>query len=127
MERLVRLSLWVTAPFNLAAGAVFAWPASALGQMLTLPVDVPAFYALFSGGMIFLFGLVYAWLALQRPLVRPLLCVGACGKLMAVTITTALYLSGSVSGLFATFLAGDLVFVILWFVYLTQSADEEAT
>ena len=99
MEQLIRVSLWVTAPFNLIAGVAFAFPTSALGQLMTLPASVPTFYALFSGGMVFLFGIVYLWLAMHKPLERALLCVGACGKLMAVTIALALYAAGSVSGL----------------------------
>ena len=126
MEQLVRISLWVTAPFNLVAGIAFAWPSSALGQLLTLPENVPAFYALFSGGMVLLFGLVYLWLAAQKVLVPALLCVGAAGKLLAVTIAVALYLAGSASGLFATVIAGDLLFVFLWISYLIRHSAREA-
>ena len=127
MEQLVRISLWITAPFNLVAGVAFAWPGSALGELLTLPSDVPAFYALFSGGIVFLFGLVYMWLAMQETLVRSLLCVGACGKLIAVTIAAGLYAVGGVSGFFALVIMGDLVFVGLWFVYLTSGTAKGDT
>ena len=123
MEQLVRYSLWLTAPFNLVAGVAFARPDSALASLLTLPSDVPAFYALFSGGMIFLFGLVYAWLAMQKTIVPSLLCVGTCGKLMAVSIAVGLYAVGGVSGIFALVILGDLLFVGLWFTYLTSSKE----
>lgn len=124
-DRLVRYSLWLTAPLNLAAAAAFAFPTAGLGAVFGLP-DAHLLYRLFSGGMIALFGLAYAWLAAQPVIHRPLLCVGACGKLMASVIGVALFASGNLSGVAAGLLGGDAVLALLWLVYLRQARTSDS-
>ena len=121
-EGVVRISLWVTAPANLAAATAFAFPSSLPGSMLQFPPTHP-FYALFSGAMVALFGVAYAWLALQPVINRPLLLVGACGKLLAVLISGSLFLGGDLSGVTALVISGDLVFVALWATFLVGNRD----
>jgi len=116
----VRLSLWVTAPLNLVAAFAFAFPGSGLGQFVGLPADAQLFFTVFSGAMVGLFGCVYLWLALQPEIVRPVLCIGACGKSLAVVTAVSLYAAGHLTGTAALRLCGDLVFVVLWFAYLMQ-------
>ena len=128
IEQTVRLSLGITAPFNLGAAAAFAWPSTWLGSLLGLPVDVHPFYAYFSGAMVGLFGLAYLWMAFSATLSRPLLCVGASGKSLAVLIAWGLYLSNDLSGLTALIISGDIAFAGLWFYFLaTNTSSMETT
>ncbi len=127
LEKLVRVSLGVTAPFNLVAAVAFAWPSTWLGGVLGLPTDVHPFYAYLSGALVGLFGPAYLWLALSTRLSRPLLCVGACGKSLAVLIAWGLYLSNDLAGVTAFVISGDIAFAGLWFYFLaTTSSREEA-
>ena len=119
VERIVRISLWVTAPANLAAASAFAFPSGMLGSILQLPATHP-FYAMFSGALVGLFGLVYLWLALQAEINRPVLFIGACGKLLAVLISVSLFAASQLSGAAAFVISGDLVFVALWTTYLLR-------
>lgn len=119
LERLIRVSLWVTAPANLIVGYAFANPAGDLGRLLGLP-DAPAFYALFSGSLVALFGLVYIWLSTQPVLNRAVLCVGGLGKLIAVLVASTLFFVDEFSGTAALLISGDLVFVALWALYLAR-------
>jgi len=113
----VRISLWISAPANLIVATAIAFPSSSLGSLLELP-DTHPFYGLLSGAMVGLFGVAYGWLALQPEIDRPLLCLGACGKLLAVLISISLFTAGELSGVTAAVISGDLVFVVLWSAFL---------
>ena len=119
-EQLVRFSLWVTAPLNLVAGFSFAVPANPMGQLIRLPQQEPSIYTLMSGGMVALFGIVYFWLARQEVLFKPVLGIGAAGKLMAVLIAISLFLKGDLPLVPALLISGDLLFVLLWGYYLFE-------
>ena len=121
MERLVRISLWVTAPFNLLAGYLFAFPSSALAGLLMMPASPTNFYTLFAGAMVALFGFMYIWIAQQGVIVRPLLAVGAIGKTIAVMISVSLFVTGNLAWLPTLLISGDLLFASLWGYYLIAS------
>ncbi len=120
LEQIVRISLWVTAPFNLLAAYAFAFPESALGQLLGFPYPSHPLFALFSGSMVGLFGVMYVWLVLQPTLIKPVLFFGATGKTIAVAIALYLYLGGLLSSTLMVLISGDLAFAALWFFYLTS-------
>jgi hypothetical protein len=44
-DKIVRGALWTSVPFNLVAAALFAFPGSAVGQLVGLPADVPRIYS----------------------------------------------------------------------------------
>lgn len=113
----VRISLWISAPANLIVAAALAFPSSSLGSILELP-ETHLFYGALSSAMVGLFGAAYGWLALQPEIDRPLLCVGACGKFLAVLISISLFTAGELSGVTAAAISGDLVFVVLWSAFL---------
>ena len=123
LERLVRISLWVTDPFNLLAGFVFAMPGSALRQLLMLPESPVSFYTIFAEAMVALFGGVYIWLALQAEINKPLLSVGAIGKALAVLIALGLFFDSNFAWLPTLFISGDLVFVVLWGYFIVRRSD----
>ncbi len=120
LDQIVRISLWITAPFNLIAAYAFAFPESGLGQILGLPYPSHPLFTLFSGSMVGLFGVMYAWLALQNAIVRPVLAFGATGKTIAVAIALYLYLGGLLSSTLILLISGDLIFAALWLYYLTS-------
>jgi CHASE2 domain-containing sensor protein len=96
-----------------------------MGHLLELPQSSHPFYSYMSGSIIALFGLVYVWLALQPIIVRSVLLIGTSGKLIAVLISFGLTISGDLSPIVATAIAGDLLFVGLWIYYLMQTQKPE--
>ena len=123
LEGLVRLSLWITAPFNLLVGFAFAVPGSLPGQILMLPEFPISFYTVFAGAMVAFFGGVYIWLALQKEIIKPLLAVGAIGKALAVIIAVSFFFAGGFAWLPTLFISGDLAFVALWGYFMTRRND----
>ena len=120
LEQITRISLWLTAPFNLIAAYAFAFPETGLGQLLGFPHTSHPLFTLFSGCMVGLFGVMYAWLALQREILKPVLAFGATGKTIAVAIAAHLYLGGLLSSTLMLLVCGDLMFAALWFFYLAK-------
>lgn len=117
-EQTTRISLWIAFVFNLLAAAVFAVPASALGQWLGLPGSVSPIYSVMVAFFVALFGCAYAWLA-RRPVIdRPLLVLGCIGKSGAFLIALVLWLCGEATTLLITVALGDLAFAALWFAWL---------
>ena len=121
-ERLVRASLWLTAPLNLGVALVLAFPASAPGRLLGLPGVVDPVYAGLSALMVALFGLAYAWLALQPRLDRPVLYLGAIGKAGVFVLAALLWLAHAASGAIALVASGDLALACLWLWWLRSTA-----
>jgi len=118
LDTAVRYSLWLSAPLNVIVGFGFADPSGWVGSLIGLPTQTHPFFAWFGGAMVAIFGFVYAWLALQPTILKPMLFVGASGKLAAVAICVALYAQGQLSGVTTLIISGDLFFVVLWAGYL---------
>jgi len=89
-----------------------------MARLIELPQQEYSLYTLLAGALVGLFGLAYAWLALQRVINRPLLLVGACGKAVAVLISAFLFATDQLSAMAATIISGDLVFVAIWLTWL---------
>jgi hypothetical protein len=79
-DRVIRAALWSSVALNLLGVAVFL-PAALGHPSVLLPIPAPRFYAGQVGLTIALFCGVYAWLARQAVISRPLVVVGALGKL----------------------------------------------
>ena len=118
----VRISLAVSAPFNVLAGIAFAHPAGIPGVWLGLPTDTHALYSMFAGYMIGLFGIAYAWMAFQPSIAKPLLMFGAVGKLGAVAIVAALFMAAQVPLSLLLLIAPDILLALLWLFYLIREA-----
>lgn len=119
--RFIKITLWAAAAMTLLGAYIFAFPQSSLSAHYKLPADVPTLYSALVGLILVVFGLMYAWMALQSQIVRPLLYVGAFGKGGAFTLGVGLWLSGSVPVDIVLLLSGDAVFSGLWFGYLLRS------
>lgn len=117
----VRTSLWVTAPMNLAAATVLAFPMIAPGQMLGLPPEAAPIYRGVAAYMIGFFGGIYFWLALQPQIDRGLLYAGALGKAGFVLLAVTLWLAGAAPGTIAAAATADLPFAVLWLAWLREN------
>jgi hypothetical protein len=118
----VRATLWMSFPFNLIAAYMLAVPASALGQFIGFPVSVPLIYSILLSFMVAAFGFVYAWLAMQPQIDRPLLTVSSIGKSGVFVILLVLWLTGNAPGRGVFLASGDLAFATLWFWWLLTSS-----
>lgn len=124
LTSLVRISLWVTAPFNITAAYIFIFPNSTVGNLLRLPQPAfGEFYMLLAASLVGLFGVVYIWMAVQPAIERSLLCVGAAGKSLAATIAIILAVSGQLSPVTAIVLSGDYLFAGLWFYWVVTGEE----
>lgn len=121
-ERLVRATLLLSVPFNLLAAWGLGQPQSAIGQLMQLPTDVPAAYAALLAYLVLLFGLAYGWLALARPINRPLLLLGVSGKAGVFCIMLGLWLVGASPGMLVAVATGDLALAAIWGSWLLGSA-----
>lgn len=125
--RALRYTLWASFPFNLAAACLLAFPSTRIGQFAGLPELVPALYSSTLSFLVFLFGVAYAWLAMQPSINRPLLAVSAIGKSGVFAIALVLWLLNSTSGRVVVVAVGDLVFAAIWFGWLFSSVDAPPT
>ena len=126
-QSLVRTTLWMSCVFNIGAAFVMAFPSSDISQMFELPPEVPILYALLLAFVVFLFGVIYGWLARQPRLDQPLLFVGAAGKLCFFVLTAAIWLLGEASGKFALLTTGDLAFGSIWMWWLCSRRATSVT
>ena len=92
-DRVIRVALWSSVALNLLGVAVFL-PAALGVPAPLLPVPAPRFYAGQVGLTIALFCGVYAWLARQAAISRPLVVVGALGKLGFFLLFVAYWAAG---------------------------------
>lgn len=118
-DRIVRAVLWMTAPANFLVAGLILQPTSVLGQLAGLPQDTPALvYRSLLALFLALFGGVYAWLALQPRIDRPMLALGAIGKGLAFVLTVALWTIGEASTPWLGLLCGDLLCVVVFVWWL---------
>jgi len=120
-DRILRLALWATAALNAMGAVVFALPALGYPTPL-LPLTVPPYFAAQLAFTIALFGGVYAWLALQPVIHRPLVVVGGFGKLGFFVVTAAYALAGAVPLGMVLNATPDLLFaaIFLWWAWANR-------
>lgn len=114
-DHVLRIALWATVALNVLGTIVFALPALGRASPL-LPMAVPPYFAAQIGFTILLFAGVYAWLALQPQVNRPLIVVGGLGKLGFFALTAAYAFAGEVPVGMALNATPDLMFagIFLW-------------
>jgi hypothetical protein len=123
-DRVIRTALWTSVALNLLGVALFAPPALGFTSQL-MTIAAPRFWVAQVGLTIALFAGVYAWLAMQREIDRPLLLVGALGKLAFFGLVVAYWLAGDLPARTVPQAAPDLVLgsVFLWWL----SSDRRRT
>jgi hypothetical protein len=122
-DRVIRGALWSSVALNLLGVAAFA-PAVAGRAAPLLPLAAPRFYAAQVAFTIALFCGVYAWLARQRRISRPLVVVGALGKLGFFAMYVVYWAAGDLPGAAVPQAAPDLVLaaVFLWWGWAERLA-----
>ncbi|MBC7802725.1 MAG: hypothetical protein H7Y16_02525 [Candidatus Parcubacteria bacterium] len=126
-DQFIRRTLWGTAAFNIGGSAVFAFPASYLGQLHGFPAEVPPMYRFLLPLLIFAYGCAYAWLARQDTISRPFIVFVAINKFCVFAVVFVLWLLHEASFRNVVALSGDLVFsvmFVLWLVGTRQSPKE---
>ena len=114
----MRRLLWVAAIFNFSAAAMFASPSLPPAQLIGLPIAVPGIYRALLAFLVAMFGVVYAWLAMQPTIDRPLVGFSALGKIGVFIIVTLFWLSGNAPAMGVLVGSGDLLFAGLFLVWL---------
>lgn len=110
---LIRTALWVSVALNLLGVSVFL-PAAMGRDSALLPIPGPPFYAAQVTLVIGLFGGVYAWLARQPVINRPLLVVGALGKLGFFVSTVVYWVVGDLPAAVVAQSSPDLVLALIF-------------
>lgn len=121
-DKVVRTTLWVTVAFNAVAAYGVAYPASLVGQLMGLPTEVPALYSVLLAWMVAAFGGMYAWLALQKVISRPLVGFSGIAKSGVFILTFLLWISGHIGGMAVLITTGDLLFASIFFWWLIKTA-----
>ena len=117
-----RRILWLSALTNLTGALLFALPASPLGQLAGLPADVPLLYRGFVTLFVLIYGGMYAWLAVQALIPRPMVALAAIGKSSAFALVLLLWLMGAASLMSVALLSADLALAALYWAWLRRSA-----
>jgi hypothetical protein len=116
-NRVMRGALWAAVLLNVAGLAVFIPPALGFAPEM-LPIPGPPFYAAQVALTIALFGGVYAWLARQPQINRPLVLVGALGKLGFFLLAVAYWMSGDLPPSAVPKATPDLILALIFFWWL---------
>jgi hypothetical protein len=117
-DRIIRVALWVSVFYNLAAAIGFAFPDSAAGQMAGFPTPVPQVYSVLLAFFVAMFGGAYMWLARQPVIDRPMVAFFAIGKGGVFLLIVIFWLTGAVAGRGVLTGLGDLVLACIfgWWV-----------
>jgi hypothetical protein len=124
-NKFIRCVLWATVVFNIGGALLFAFPASAIGQLAGLPAPVPGIYATLLAFFVLLFAGAYAWLALQTNIDRPMIAFAAIGKTGAFAIILIFWALGEAPARGVLAATGDLIFAglfVYWLLNTRQSA-----
>ena len=122
-DKTVRVSLGATFVFNLAAAALLVLDDSPLSQIAGITPSHSAIHTALSAMMVAALGLAYGWLAFGPRIDRTLLAFGGLLKATAFTSFALLAVVGVVPAAFALFAFPDILFALLWFVWLRQPQE----
>ncbi len=122
-DRTMRQILWAAAIYMLGGALMFAFPGSPLGKFAAMPADVPLIYRVFTALFILAFAGMYAWLAMQPAMVKPMVWLGAIGKAAAFLAVLALWLAGQATPSVVFIFSGDPVFAALFVWWLLGAGN----
>lgn len=121
-DRVVRLALRASIFFNGIGAIAFAFPAS-VGALMGLPPEVPAIYRFTVPLFVLLFSAIYAWLASQETINRPMVAFSGVGKGLFFVLAFVLWLAGEASILTVAGASGDLLLAIVFLRWATGAAN----
>ena len=114
----MRRTLFATAAMNCVAALGFLPSARFARVAAGLPEEAPAVYLLTIGMFILLFGVGYLWTALSGRAERLFIALSAAGKLTFFGMLATLWATGTLSIKAPVAAAPDLVFGLLFLVWL---------
>lgn len=117
----MRAALRATAVYNLGGAFLFAFPGSAIGQLAGLPASAPVSYCALLATFALLFGGMYAWLAHQPVIHRPMVAFSAIGKAAVFAVVIALCVSGEAPWRAVLGALGDAAFAAYFAHWLRTS------
>ncbi|MBL6749372.1 MAG: hypothetical protein ISP90_02575 [Nevskia sp.] len=120
-DKLLRSALWISVPYNLFGAYLFAFPDSAAGRLAQMPAPAPPAYRFLTALFVALFGGMYAYLARQAAIDRPMLAFGAIGKASAFATILALCLAGAVPWSDVVTASGDLALAAVFATWLLRN------
>ncbi|MEL6950975.1 MAG: hypothetical protein AAGM16_12775 [Pseudomonadota bacterium] len=121
--RFLRLTLIIAALMTALGSWIFLAPDSGLAQQYDLPADVPVLYRALVSFMLAVFAGLYAWMAAQARLLRPLLWLGVFGKGGAFVMVLALFATDQISTGVVSLMIGDGVLSTIWLVWLLRTRE----
>lgn len=124
MTRFLRLTLIIAALMTALGSWIFLAPDSGLAQQYDLPADVPVLYRALVSFMLAVFAGLYAWMAAQAQLIRPLLWLGVFGKGGAFLMVLTLFATNHVSAGVVSLMIGDGVLSTIWLVWLLRTRKD---
>ena len=114
----MRRALYATAVMNILAAGGFVPAASPIRALLGFPETAHPLYLLTIGMFILTFGLGYLWAAVAGRAERLFITLAAGGKLTFFTLLAGCWAAGTVPLRLPLVGAGDLVFGVLFVVWL---------
>lgn len=122
--RFIRLTLWAAAAITALGAYIFAFPNSAISAYYGMPSQVPVLYTALFGYVLLVFSLMYAWLAAQPTIHRPMLGLGVAGKGGVFLVGVVLLVIGAVPASIVFMLSADAIFATIWLLWLVRTARE---
>lgn len=121
MEKWFRISLFATAAMNILGAASFIPANRPIRELFGLP-DAPPFYLWILAVWIFGFGICYLWMALKQSCERLFIVIGAIGKLSFFSLMLIFALNGEIPLRAPLAVVGDLIFGILFVIWLFKDS-----
>jgi hypothetical protein len=115
-DRAIRIALWLTVALNALGTGIFGLAAVG-GSSPFLPVAIPRFAAGHIAWVIALFGVLYAWQAMEPHINRGLIAIGGVGKLGFFLLTLAYSVAGDIPAQMAANAAPDLLFGVVFLAW----------
>ncbi len=116
----MRITLIATGVLNMPGAALFVPSFGQLRELNGLPAAHPL-YLWIIAGWIFLFGLCYLWLGVTGRSERLFLVIGGAGKMVFVIVMFCFWQAGQIPPGAALGSTADLVFALLFGVWLWQT------
>jgi hypothetical protein len=121
MAKWMRGALIATGILNMPGAALFVPAFQALRESNGLPAESHPLYLWIISSWIFLFGLCYLWLGITGRNERLFLVIGGAGKLAFVFLMFAFWQAGQIPLNAALGSLADLLFAILFGIWLWQT------
>ena len=118
----MRTALFTTAGMNFIAAGLFLPVGHPVRALLGLPDEVHPLYLTTIALFVAVFGLGYLWAAVANRAERVFIGMAAIGKLSFVTLLVGFCLAGAIPVQAPLAAAGDVVFGIMFIVWLTSQS-----